>query len=138
VLGQGLTLTILGMAIVFTFLAILLAVMIFMSGIIRRLENRRRGAEQTAPPPEAGTAEAAEEKVAVPKPAGGHPAPPEIAAAIGVYARAGGVLPSDRGEGREDVAAVIASVARRGGAVPRGRYREIAAAVASAVSYKNT
>lgn len=135
-LGQGLTLTILGMAIVFTFLALLVAVMIFMSGIIRRLENRRRAVKEGAAAPEAGKAEGAEEATAVPRHAWGHPAPPEIAAAIGAYARAGGVLPSDRGEGREDIAAVIASVARRGGPVPRGRYREIAAVVASLVSYK--
>lgn len=139
VLEQGLTLTILGMAIVFTFLALLVTVMVVMSGIIRRVENKRGGAagskaaETETAAEKTETKEAGAERAAV----AGEGAPeteaaaasPEVAAAIGAYLR--------EGKGREDIAAAIAVIASRGGTVPRERYREIAAAVAAAWSYKN-
>jgi len=135
VLEQGLTLTILGMAIVFTFLALLVTVMVVMSGIIRRVENKRRGAAR-AKADETETKEAGAERAAVTgegapetEAAAAGSASPEVAAAIGAYLRAG--------KGREDIAAAIAVIASKGGAVPRERYREIAAAVAAAWSYKN-
>jgi len=142
VLEQGLTLTILGMAIVFTFLALLVTVMVVMSGIIRRVENKRRGAagskanETETAAEKTETKEAGAERAAVAgegapetEAAAAGAASPEVAAAIGACLR--------EGKGREDIAAAIAVIASGGGAVPRERYQEIAAAVAAAWSYKN-
>ena len=130
-LGQGLTLTIIGMGIVIVFLALLVVLMVIMSGIVRRLEKRKAQKESAEPkefaqvPP---TTEAAEEPEA-----GNYE---EIAAAIGAYLRAGGVLPAPSGDQREDVAAVLAAVAAAGGPVPKGNYNEIAAAIAAVRAYK--
>lgn len=134
VIGQGLTLTIIGMTIVIVFLALLVLLMVVMSGIIRRIERRKAeaasgeagGFAEAPPVPEEGaeTEEAEAEDYS------------EIAAAVGAYLRAGGVLPAPGGDKREDVAAVLAALAAAGAPVPKGNYNEVAAAVAAIRAYK--
>ncbi len=121
VFGQGLTLTIIGMVIVFVFLTLLVFLMAIMSGIIRKIEKKRTG---TAKEDEGSAARETVEDYS------------EIAAAIGKYLQAGGVLPSPTGDNREDVAAVLAAIAAAGGPVPKGNYNEIAAAIAAVRAYK--
>ncbi len=120
-IGQGLTLTIIGMAIVFVFLSLLVLLMVILSGIVRRIEGKR--AQEISTEAADGTETVSEDYS-------------EIAAALGAYLRAGGVLPASGGDEREDVAAVLAAVAAAGGPVPKGNYNEVAAAIAAIRAYK--
>ena len=121
-LGQGLTLTIVGMVIVFLFLGILVLLMTVMSRIIRGSSARREAREAKAA--EAPAYEEAEDLS-------------EVAAALAMYVHRGGILPSMSGADSDEVAAALAAVAAAGGPVPRGNSREVAAAIAVAVSHKN-
>lgn len=130
-IGQGLTLTIIGMSIVIVFLTILVGLMAMMSGIVRNFERKRAlAASEEADESVGGISsveagkEAEEEDLS------------EIAAALGAYLKAGGVLPAPGGDGREDIAAVLAAVAAAGGPIFKGNYNEIAAAVSAIRAYK--
>lgn len=119
-IGQGLTLTIIGMSIVFVFLAILVFLMTIMSRIVRNIDRKRSEALSVEETEVEGEDEGS----------------PEIAAAIAAYLRAGGILPAPTGDKREDLAAVLAAIAAAGGPVPKGKYNEIAAAIAAVRAYK--
>lgn len=122
-IGQGLTLTIVGMVIVFIFLGILVVLMKSMSRIIQGIHARREAEAARIPAPEAGENEAAEDLS-------------EVAAAVAVYAYRTGTLPSAGGAGKEHIAAALAAIAAAGGPMPRGSSREVAAAIASITSHK--
>lgn len=121
-IGQGLTLTIIGMSIVFVFLAILVFLMTIMSRIVRNIDRKRSEALSVEETEVEGEGE--------------DEGSPEIAAAIAAYLRAGGILPAPTGDKREDLAAVLAAIAAAGGPVPKGKYNEIAAAIAAVRAYK--
>ena len=127
-LGQGLTLTIVGMVIVFLFLGILVLLMTIMSRIIGRISARREAKAAEAPVPEAREHEEAYEEEDL----------SAVAAALAMYVHSGGVLPSVSAAGKGDVAAALAAIAAGGGTVPKGNSREVAAAVAAVTSYKKT